>query len=76
MKVNVNVCRQSYLPALHSAWAGLVLTSLQRAELVENTVAVVVKLVWALVWQEQFIDLAGENLTPEVERKYLPFAVS
>ena len=62
----VDISPQSYLPALHTAWAEVVLTSLQRAELMENTVAVVVKLVWALVWQEQFIDLAGENLTPEV----------
>ena len=41
------------------------LSGVELAELAENTVAVVVKLLYGMVWQEGFIDLSPWNLTPE-----------
>ena len=54
-----------YLPALDSVTDGSRLTSLQAAELTENTAGTVVKLLYAFLWQEAVIDLDGLNLTPE-----------
>lgn len=41
----------SYLPELEAATQSINLTSLQRAELLENTLGTVVKLLYAFVWQ-------------------------
>ena len=54
-----------YLPALDSLTDESRLTSLQAAELTENTAGTVVKLLYAFLWQEAVIDLGGLNLTPE-----------
>ena len=41
----------SYLPELEAATQSINLTSLERAELLENTLGTVVKLLYAFVWQ-------------------------
>ena len=45
-------------------------------ELGTNTLATVVKLLYAFVWQEDVIDFGGANLTPEANAAgaaFLPF---
>ena len=55
----------SYLPAVDDATEHVSLTLLEKTELMENTVATVIKLFYAFFWQEGVFDLGGANLTPE-----------
>ena len=58
---------ETYLPLLQEEVTGRYqLTVLEKAELVENTVGTVSKLLFAFLWQEGFIDTNGVNEIPEV----------
>ena len=48
-----------YLPLLTELTDTFPLTVLEKAELLENTVGTVMKLLFAFVWQEAVIDLSG-----------------
>ena len=55
-----------YLPMLRDVTDNYRLTVLEKAELLENTVGTVMKLLFAFVWQEAVIDLNGLNEIPAV----------
>ena len=57
-----------YLPVLMDVTDNYPLTVLEKAELLENTVGTVMKLLFAFVWQEDVIDLSGFNDLPEVNQ--------
>ena len=48
---------EEYLPLLEQYIGHINLTLLESAELNENTIGTVVKLLWAFVWQESIVDL-------------------
>ena len=49
----------TYLPELEAITDLHPLTTLEKAELLENTIGTVMKLLFAFVWQEAVIDLSG-----------------
>ena len=53
----------SYLPVLENQIGHIDLDLLESAELLENTLGTVIKLLYAFVWQEKVIDLGGEILS-------------
>ena len=48
-----------YLPLLQEHIGHIKLSILEKAELTENTIGSVVKLLYAFLWQEHVIDLGG-----------------
>ena len=50
----------NYLPALAEITQDVHLSVLEKAELLENTLGTVAKLLFAFFWQEKVIDLGGE----------------
>ena len=56
----------TFLPELEAITGRHPLTTLQKAELLENTLGTVIKLLFAFVWQEAVIDLNGLNEIPAV----------
>ena len=65
----------TYLPELEAITDLHPLTTLEKAELLENTLGTVMKLLFAFVWQEAVIDLNGLNETPaanEAGAAFLP----
>ena len=52
-----------YLPLLQQYIGHIQLTGLEQAELNENVIGTVVKLLWAFIWQESIVDLACETLS-------------
>ena len=56
----------TFLPELVAITDLHPLTTLQKAELLENTIGTVMKLLFAFVWQEAVIDLNGLNEIPAV----------
>ena len=52
-----------YLPLLQQYIGHIQLTALEQAELNENVIGTVVKLLWAFIWQESIVDLACETLS-------------
>ena len=56
---------ETYLPLLREITDSYPLTTLEKAELLENTAGTVMKLLFAFLWQEDTIDLNGLNETPE-----------
>ena len=56
---------ETYLPLLEEITDQYPLTTLEKAELLENTLGTVMKLLFAFLWQEDTIDLNGLNETPE-----------
>ena len=57
---------ETYLPQLQEITDNFPLTSLEKAELLENTVGTVMKLLFAFLWQEDVIDTGGFNEIPAV----------
>ena len=55
----------TYLPELEAITDLHPLTTLEKAELLENTAGTVMKLLFAFLWQEDTIDLNGLNETPQ-----------
>ena len=53
----------SYLPVLEKHIGHIDLDLLESAELLENTIGTVIKLLYAFVWQENVIDLGGTFIT-------------
>ena len=53
---------ETYLPVLDENIGHIELSLVENAELSENTLGTVIKLLYAFVWQESVIDLGGENL--------------
>ena len=56
----------TFLPELEAITDLHPLTTLEKAELLENTLGTVMKLLFAFVWQEAVIDLNGLNEIPAV----------
>ena len=56
---------QDYLPLLYNATEDVSISVLEKAELLENTSATVLKLLYAFVWQEATFDLGDILFTPE-----------
>ena len=56
----------TFLPELEAITGRHPLTTLQKAELLENTLGTVIKLLFAFLWQEAVIDLDGLNEIPAV----------
>ena len=54
-----------YMPLLQNATENVTISVLEKAELLESTAGTVMKLLYAFVWQEDYFDLGGANLTPE-----------
>jgi len=54
-----------YLPLLDEKIGHIELSLLEKAELFENTIGTVIKLLYGFVWQEEVIDFGGLNMTPE-----------
>ena len=50
-----------YLPVLDENIGHIQLSLLENAELSENTLGTVIKLLYAFVWQESIVDLGGKN---------------
>ena len=50
---------ETYLPLLEEITDRYPLTTLEKAELLENTIGTAMKLLFAFVWQEAVIDLSG-----------------
>ena len=50
-----------YLPLLEEHIGHIKLTVLEKAELLENTIGTVTKLLYGFVWQEEVIDFGGFN---------------
>ena len=50
-----------YLPVLDQNIGHIQLSLLENAELSENTLGTVIKLLYAFVWQESIIDLGGKK---------------
>ena len=48
-----------YLPLLDREMENITLTVLEKAQLSENTIGTVTKLLYAFLWQEKTIDLGG-----------------
>ena len=48
-----------YLPLLQEKIGHIQLSVLEKAELTENTIGSVIKLLYAFVWQEKVIDFGG-----------------
>ena len=48
-----------YLPLLQENIGHIQLSILEKAELTENTIGSVIKLLYAFVWQEHVIDFGG-----------------
>ena len=48
-----------YLPLLETEMRNISLTLLEKAQLSENTIGTVSKLLYAFLWQEKTIDLGG-----------------
>ena len=61
----------SYLPVLEKQIGHIDLDLLESAELLENTIGTVIKLLYAFVWQENVIDLGGTFDTAIYVQKYL-----
>ena len=57
---------ETYLPSLQEITDRYQLSVLEKAELLENMVGTVMKLLFAFLWQEGFIDTNGINEIPEV----------
>ena len=55
-----------YLPLLEEHIGHIDLTLEESAELFENTIGTVTKLLYAFFWQESIIDLGGLNESPEI----------
>lgn len=55
-----------YLPLLDEHIGHIDLTLEESAELLENTIGTVIKLLYGFFWQESIIDLTGINDTPEI----------
>ena len=51
-----------YLPLLQEHIGHIKLSILEKAELTENTIGSVIKLLYAFLWQEHVIDLGGKSL--------------
>ena len=49
-----------YLPALAEITQDVDLSVLEKAQLLENTLGTVTKLLFAFIWQEKVIDLGGD----------------
>jgi len=56
----------SYLPLLDQHIGHINLSLLEKAQLSENTIGTLIKLLYAFFWQESIIDLGGLNTTPEI----------
>ena len=52
---------ETYLPVLDENIGHIELSLVENAELSENTLGTVIKLLYAFVWQESVIDLGGKN---------------
>ena len=50
-----------YLPVLDQNIGHIQLSLLENAELSENTLGTVIKLLYAFVWQESIVDLGGKK---------------
>ena len=50
-----------YLPALAEITQDVQLSVLEKAQLLENTLGTVTKLLFAFFWQEKVIDLGGDD---------------
>ena len=50
-----------YLPLLDEKIGHIELSLLEKAELFENTIGTVIKLLYGFVWQEEVIDFGGED---------------
>ena len=48
-----------YLPLLQEHIGNIKLSILEKAELTENTIGSVIKLLYAFLWQEHVLDLGG-----------------
>ena len=48
-----------YLPLLDTEMENITLSVLEKAQLSENTIGTVTKLLYAFLWQEKTIDLGG-----------------
>jgi len=57
-----------FLPAIREASSGHYLGLRDRLVLLRDTLATVIKLFYAFVWQEKVIDFGGSNLTPEANQ--------
>lgn len=51
-----------YLPLLQEKIGHIQLSVLEKAELTENTIGSVIKLLYAFLWQEHVIDFGGTHL--------------
>ena len=51
-----------YLPLLQEKIGHIQLSALEKAELTENTIGSVIKLLYAFLWQEHVIDFGGTYL--------------
>ena len=51
---------EEYLPKLEVQTHNVSLTTLEKAELLENTAGTLIKIFFAFFWQESIIDLGGE----------------
>jgi len=56
---------ENYLPRLYNATADVSISSIEKAELLENTSGTALKLLYAFVWQEDTFDLGEILYTPE-----------
>jgi len=54
-----------YLPKLDAQISHIQLSVLEKAELTENTIGSIIKLLYAFFWQESIIDLGDLNTSPE-----------
>ena len=51
---------EEYLPRLEVQTHNVSLTTLEKAEVLENTAGTLIKIFFAFFWQESIIDLGGE----------------
>ena len=67
---------EEYLPKLEVQTHNVSLTTLEKAELLENTAGTLIKIFFAFFWQESIIDLGGELILIRTLRtgeiKYYP----
>jgi hypothetical protein len=56
---------ENYMPLLYNATKDVSISVLEKAELLENTSATVLKLLYAFAWQEGTFDLGDIIFTPE-----------
>ena len=54
---------EHYLPQLEVQTHNVSLTTLEKAEVLENTAGTLIKIFFAFFWQESIIDLGGELIS-------------